>query len=171
MLRHHIPTQVATPRCWPVRMPGLEPLSASRFVQPLLLTVARRTPTLTWHAQFLLPATRKFNLFLQLYYCMLGFARSRDESAQDNSSSKQQARPFQPTPYPLESLRKSMAREDGENREMDGDLTERGRKGKAGIAVNLQPATSTTIPLTRKTEKWRYFQLFNSPTANAQQTF
>lgn len=69
-----------------------------------------------------------------------------------------------------------MAREDGENREMDGYLTE-GGKGKAGIAVNLQPATST-IPLThardchtRKTEKWRYFQLFNSPTANAQQTF
>ncbi|KAK1540657.1 hypothetical protein CPAR01_06646 [Colletotrichum paranaense] len=82
--------------------------------------------TLTWHAQFLLPATRKFKLFLQLYYCMLGFARNRDESAQDNSSSKQQARPFQPTHYPLKSLRKSMAREDGENREMDGDLTERG---------------------------------------------
>ncbi|KAK1492808.1 hypothetical protein CTAM01_09759 [Colletotrichum tamarilloi] len=140
MLRHHIPTQVATPRCWPVRMPGLEPLSASRFVQPLLLTVVRRTPTLTWHAQFLLPATRKFKLFLQLYYCMLGFARSRDESAQDNSSSKQQARPFQPTHHPLESLRKCMAREDGENREMDGDLTERGGRERQGsLSISNPP--------------------------------
>lgn len=107
MLRHHIPTQVATPRCWPVRMPGLEPLSASRFVQPLLLTVARRTQTLTWHAQFLSSAPRKFKLFLQLYYCILGFARGRDESAQDNSSSKQQARPFQPTLPPTKVLKKA----------------------------------------------------------------
>lgn len=58
MLRHHIPTQVATPRCWPVRMPGLEPLSASRFVQPLLLTVARRTHTLTTHMARSIPLIR-----------------------------------------------------------------------------------------------------------------